>query len=342
MSYTHVSVSAAIKQHDELIKTQARIVTPETKYNKWVMYEGVLVRPELIPYMQAVQKAFRGVRFYASRDLSWKWGQVELPDGTETTIRSTEIACQVYVAFPDQLYCMGTIGYNEFQKSTSNNVYMVGARTIRNEKYADHNDEYHYVLTGDMARAVKNAKTYLRPYTPKDFMELSLGQATHYARIALSDAENKVYRTVNDIPSDEVNKELYRLLKANHVFANSKLRECIAEWVEAVDVRDVEEKRKMPMCYVHVRPQLPSAAPEEQLVDTYAVADLRNNKLSSKRLLDEATVSTKRVADLHPDFVGKLSVLSLLTDGDHVDDVGVRVSSNVFWVYCGDIDEAVG
>lgn len=337
MSYNHIAVTEAIKAHERTVDRTKEVVTAESKHT-YVMHDGLLVSKELAVFMAEVQKAFRGVKFYGGHNvLKWNWGRIETRENDEeTTARSVHVAHEVLVAYPDQQYCMGTIGYGSFQKSTSNNVYAVSSRTIENDKYAAWSDEYHFVMTGDMKRAVKNAKTHLRPYAPKDFFALSISTARQLAEKPLSEANGMAYRTQNDIPNHLLMNEIYRLHKSGHVFGDSILRNTIASWVDATDVQRAETERKTPACYVHVRSQTASAAPENQLVDFFITPNLRDAGWERSATIEAATPTTVKVSDLHPDFVGKISVLSLLTDNDHVDGVGVRISNNVYWIFMED------
>lgn len=336
MSYEHAKVSIAASEHEKIRERQKE--KPQGKHT-YAVYDGVMIKRELADYMAEVEKAFRGVKFYTSRELGGGWGSME----NDTERWSVWIPNRVYVAYPNDEYCMGTIGFGEFQSSTSNNVYMVGARTIKNEKYAYHNDNYHYALTADIKRSVKNAKTYLRPYTSKDFLSMSAKSAATKFYDPVAQKRNAAYIAKNDIDEMRLYAELQRLQRSGFVFGDPKLQEHIAKWVDADDIATKEESRKTPACYVHIRTGHANAAPEEQVIDYLEVPDMREVYVRHRGIDESVTPTTMKITDLHPDLLGRLSVLSLLKDGESVDGVGMRVNESVYWVdRNGASDETVG
>lgn len=338
MSYEHMMVATAVQTHKKMKERQSEQTEKVQGNHSFAVYDGLLISHTFASYLAEVEKAFRGVKFYASSDLGGGWGSLS----NDTERGSVWIPNRLYVAYPNDDYCMGTIGFGEFQSSTSNSVYMVGARTIKNEKYSYHNDNHHYALTADIKRSVKNAKTYLRPYTSKDFLAMSSKRAAQIFRAPVDRLRGAAYDTKNLVDDPRLYAELQRLHKSGFTFGDPKLQEHIAAWVSAEDTAAKEESRKAPACYVHIRKQSAKIAPEEQLVDCLEVGDMRERYLHTKGIDESLTPTTKKLTELHPDIAGKLAVLSMLADGDNVEGVGIRVTESVYWVEMSGDTDAVG
>jgi hypothetical protein len=310
-------------------------------YGNNVLHNGVLVPKELKAFMTEVAKVFRGVEFYAhsvvyrrNNGVKWKWGKMDVSDKSVIPIQqeiSVQVACEVAVAYPNDKYCIGIIGYGDFQKSTKDNVYMVSSRNIENNKYAVSSDEYHFLLSGDVTRAVKNARTHLRQYNAKDFMGMSADEAREYATKAREDAHSRESTAAEKLSLRDMHDELGRILASGYVFQDTKLHSQITAWMDAKAAYAIEEARKVPAVFVYIKQQVA----DRQMVEYAFCNDLRSTYSTSMSAI--SSLHTCSLTDLPEDFVGKLSVLSLLKDNDYVEGVGVRVSDNVYWVEGEDV-----
>jgi len=330
MSYDHIKVSAAEVHHRvvlEEIDKSAVGGTVEFGKNPTIQHKAniegdMLVERNLYLFMQELKKSFRGVKFYAKN--------CRYLETLNFTFRAVS---QVYVAYPNDEYCLGWVAYGAFQKSTSNNIYVVSARGIKNNKYSPNSEYYHKVMSSDLQKAVKNAKTFFRPYNSKDYITFEFDAAKNFANKILQDKrkETSNCETAITYPTSVVMEELRILYENGHQFSNSKLKSQVAAWITAKDEYEKEQARKVPMYYVYVRPQV--GASETQQIDICKVDNMRS---WGKSDLDRLVINTLSVDDINPYILGKLSVLSLLEDGTYEDGVGYRISERVYWVEIGE------
>jgi hypothetical protein len=119
---------------------------------------------------------------------------------------------------------MGTVGFDEIRKKSSEPVFYVLAPTITNERYAECSTQYH------MATSAKP----LAKHSPK---------------------YNVKVKADNISKNDEVLRELEIMHRAGHTFQSLALAQDVREWVEAKDEESYSAlQRSSRAAYIYVKP----------------------------------------------------------------------------------------
>ena len=93
-------------------------------------------------------------------------------------------------------YCMGWIGYDDFQHSNDTPMYAVYSYNIENEKYSSYSDEHHMRMTKNVDTAIRNVKKYLRVLSPHQLVKLTQREL----RSAISDVRDVLVRKYVRLP----------------------------------------------------------------------------------------------------------------------------------------------
>ncbi|NBW14266.1 MAG: hypothetical protein EBR82_40340 [Caulobacteraceae bacterium] len=316
MSYTHIRVSKAVKQTQEIVAGIKDVCAREGKADIGINYKGIpLASPELLKYMTAVQKQFRGVEFYVMVSSQTSWN---------SQLALSQRYVDVVVAYPDDEYALGRIGYGDYNRGEStDNKFMVYSRTIKNERYAINNSQYNMLLTADMTRAIKNAAANLRRYKPQELGELTSDDFYYKAIAKQQDAHNDEQDTFARVMDSKLLiAELLYLNRNNHAFQSSLLGEHVANWASAWEAKNEETQRTIPCVFVQIHMQ-----GDEQWASIMEIPNIKN------RYWEKGTpVSRMKTSELPENIMGKLSVLSLLQKKEYVSSVGMRVGETAFWI----------
>jgi len=298
MSYTHQKISNIDMDADELSwRSQA-----------------------LDEFRRAVEKSMRGVK---------------------TDNRNTNSAW-VYMEGEDM--AMGWIGYGDFQTSQAavHKKYAVYARGIRNMKYNDMNEQHYMRVALRMDAALKHVKTYMSNYSTGETAAALYHPAKKAVR-NVSDTVRKEYRDAKQavgINSDyhspvqapsALERELSYLVLSGHVFSDPEL---------GTNIQDMLAKKKVfsrfaggddiPMNFVRAYTTIRG----EQRVDTVRVKDITSYRFE----LDIDHLHIGRLAkELPEELMGQVAVMSMCENEEFVEDVGYKVSENMFYLYVEDV-----
>ena len=194
-------------------------------------------------------------------------------------------------------------------------AYMVESPRISNDKYAKWNtSQYHTKSSENLKRAVKNAVDYITPFT----WQMVAAESKDNVRKALSTWSEGPYRRIQEavqykISRDDLINEIEAALKEGRTFHNNNLnraKEIVSEYKEEAERRVA---LKMKELFV--------------TVDEWG------------RYVSESWTTPKQESEMHEDVLTKISLLKMMdVDPDKeetatVDEVGVRVSDKVFWVF---------
>ena len=132
-------------------------------------------------YMKALRVAFRGIMF---------------------TPHPFDVR-RVWVHMPKDPFCLGWIGYGDFQTTVSadKESYVVYSKNISNWKYGDYNDQYHMAMSVNLNTAVRNAKKYLRPLSTSDMAIEKYNEMLTHSEKSKSKANNDAYNARGDVAS---------------------------------------------------------------------------------------------------------------------------------------------
>ena len=257
--------------------------------------------------MQKVREAFRGVEFvvYSGGNKAW-------------------------VYYPDEPYPMGYIGCGDFRTEVvGDDTYMVASRTITNDKYATYQDQHHMKMTVNINTAVRNAKRFLRNFSPREIARAHLSSVTDKAKDSQSSVGTEyrnAMRTLFDHESSQSNKmltELRNLMDTGHEFIDASFGVELTTMFSLLD--EYKSLRDKPVhCYfVRVFEKF-----GKQTFDVCMVDDIHTNTWNAK-----VSEDFQRYTDDLPEYImGKLAMLNMVENGTYVDDVGYRADDSVFYV----------
>lgn len=259
-----------------------------------------------------------------------------LKEALERTVRGLSFCFRnsksLYVYRQDCPYVLGWIGYGSFRDGNLDKEWAVHSRTIVNGKYSKYGDNYHIKLTGKLSVALRNAKKYLRPYSPAELATVDLGNARHQ----VSEEVDTLYRDARKMYDDLMNgstyfsgtdasrlfTELRHLLTTNHTFVDPTFGTELQKFLEAFDTHKEYQRRDVPMWYVHVYER-----GDAQVCDVVSVSDIR------KMTPDVGAEWHRYLGDDVPeDIVGKVSVLNILEKYQYVEGVGLKAGEGMFYV----------
>lgn len=321
MSYNHTEVEKVIAQHDHYTSVAAKYAegyNNEEFKKEFVLNDGVYVERHLLSFCREVQHVFRGARFLTSNDCHSRY------------VGGVSGFTQVHIVMPNQPYTLGKLGYGNYtENDRADPTYMVCSRKIKNEKYRANNDNYNCVMSKDLARAVVNVKKFVRQYTAAEMAPIALRKFATSAKEApekVASAWRGARNTVRD--SDRLYRELKALHEQGYQFLSDDFAQQVNAWVETAKAWSEEKARVVPATFVHVLP-----VRDQQYFDVVRAPNIREDSMiTMKDTLLQGTAERFTQEDIPQDLLGKLSVLSLLSNNQYVEGVGMRVHETLYWV----------
>ena len=264
---------------------------------------------ELQTFMNRLQGVFRGVKFAKMQ------------------------SNRVWVYYPDEPYPMGYIGYGDFRTEVAGDAqYMVGSRKITNEKYGDYQDQFCMKMSGNMDTAIRNAKRFLRNFSPQEMAEAHAKLLRSKANDAPEMLGSKFRKSMRELFDHEVGNrtggfkgrmltELRHLVDSDHGFVDGEFGHQLKQMFEMGDAWRESFQKTVNVYFVRVF--------EKFGKQTFQVTELDDVRDYTPRMSDQFVTYTD---DLPENIMGKLAVLSMTEDGNYVDDVGMRVDEGMFYV----------
>tara|TARA_R110001606_G_scaffold246131_1_gene394220 strand:+ start:37 stop:897 length:861 start_codon:yes stop_codon:yes gene_type:complete len=237
---------------------------------------------------------------------------------------------RLWVYYPDEPYPMGYIGYGDFRTETvGDDQYIVGSRTIINDKYGSYQDQHNMKMTVNVETAIRNAKRFLRNFSPQEMAKSKLRTVCSQSQDSLGDISteyrNKM-RELFDHESRNTNKmltELRNLVDTGHEFVDAAFGSELRAMFELSDNEKALKDKPIHMYFVRVS--------EKFGKQTFDVGTIDNVQKSSYHV--EMSNEFKRYTDdLPEEIMGKLSVLTMVENDSYVDDVGYRAAEGMFYV----------
>lgn len=267
------------------------------------------VSTELQTFMNRLQGVFRGVKF------------------------AKMMTNKVWVYYPDEPYPMGYIGYGDFRTEVcGDDQYMVASRRITNEKYGDYQDQFRMKMSGNMDTAIRNAKRFLRNFSPQEMARANTKLLRSKANDAPEMLGTKFRKSMRELFDHEVGNrtgafkgrmltELRHLVDSDHGFVDGEFGHQLKQMFEMGDAWRESFLKTVNVYFVRVF--------EKFGKQTFQVIELDDVRDYNPRISGEFLTYTD---DLPENIMGKLAVLSMTEDGNYVDDVGMRVDEGMFYV----------
>jgi hypothetical protein len=188
---------------------------------------------------------------------------------------------------------------------------------IQNQKYASHNTNYHVKETTDPAKLVKLLRDYTKPFTAQEIMWKDVDASPEASdEIWRSEPRSKFISIVSKISPDDVAEELMYLNSIGVQFRSEKFRRVIMDGIELYS----EAKRRkaivsVPM-YVYIQP------------DDSVMAAVEN-----KGDMEQGAWTYQTMEEAPQCVQQQVAMLRMCTQGEHIPEVGRKVSDNRFWIH---------
>jgi hypothetical protein len=319
--YTHVLVS----------KLQGKVELNERLSEETKFLDDVPVNDYLYQFGSNLRKhrAFRNIRF-----------------GTEE--HQYHARNNVYVYMPGQVYTIGNIGYADYNISEGSTIrysYRVTSPHVKNYKYRAGSSARTWALSTNLDRAIRNAKTYLRPYSVADIAGITCDGMAQAMGSAKSEYSTTVWRAFHDIEEDLERREssvlfseLRHLLETGHEFINDGVEKLIKTAADALDIRSTVATTQTNIALVFAVPSAIHNAPPEVTVIRGGKLSLDDNIRHNVYTIfnNEGHVrgNTEKypLNELPEELHGKVSVLNMVDNGKFVEGVGYRINEQVMYV----------
>ncbi len=234
---------------------------------------------------------------------------------------------KVYVYLPSDLYAMGWVGCNDyrvFAEGSRTNTLGVYSHTIQNDKYASHNDQHHMLMSTNPKRAIKNALSHLRPYTPKELNNCFAYPVVRKVRDTNYENQEKVEDAQNAVTKHkQLQAELRAVVASGYQFVDADFSSKVAAFLSEVDEYALQASE------VHMFFVRAYVSNGQQLFDVTFLENAHNSW--NYKVSDEP--AERYTSDTLPEHLsGKLSVLMMCELDEYVDGVGIRMNDGVFYV----------
>ena len=304
-------------------------VVTEGKWN--TTFQDVAVTEEMKNFLTEVQSTMPNIKFMPFDD---NYVQVKYLD--ENGVMQTKSYCLMtdWLAYYDGYpFNVGYISYNDHSakrsKSEPELTYGIYSRKINNVKYHSGRDQHHMVMTKDLKKAVKLAKTHLVPFTTQELAKLTYDDIHDKAHTVLHRANREMRDTVDPLRSADVMiAEMMHLIKQGAQFATAEFKRVASEIEAKVEAFKEQERRQVNAVFVRIY-----NIGEDTYVDLNDAYNIRQNSLASKAI-DNKTY-TYKMSELPEDVAHAVASLSILEKGQYVDGVGIKVDECHFWVQKG-------
>ena len=246
----------------------------------------------------------------------------------------------MFVYFPDEIYCRGTIGYGDIGVESFINKYYVEAEGINNRKIRPNKRQYSMLGRDNITKGVKLAKQYLR----KKSIEQVVDNTAYKLSQSLS-AEKDCKTEAEDAAMDLLHKQLSRngaltaelanMVRTDYEFKNEAVRESIVAYMDTIDDEIVISSRNIRIALVLVHPPHTLGASHEVTVQrgrTHLNLAKRVYAGDITRALQGSMEETYTPETLPEDIAQKLATLNVIEGHTYVEGVGCRHSENVYYI----------
>lgn len=291
-------------------------------HKDWQFFiEDMAVSRELYNFVQDVNAKQAGLKYYPC-DTKW----LEFIEDNERVL----IAKSLYVYMDNMPFILGAVGYGDFTQSRNGDkTYMVYSRKISNDKYNAYNDQHHMTLSTDRNKAIKSASKYITPYTNVEIASVYFEEVDGRVRTKVNDAKNNFYHTVHAIRNDQLQlaEEMLHLVKSGVQFKNPTFVEMASKIVDNYETHKAYDSRKVDLTFVCFRHG------SNITVTTMDVNDITKATIYSGNFASKAVnINTYTIENLPDELSSKVAVLNILNDKQYVEDVGMKIDKNTFWI----------
>jgi hypothetical protein len=264
------------------------------------------------------------------------WDHVVIPvydaNGNYQTGNSIRVFNEFAIYLDDFPFDIGRINFKDNgARKNKTHTYGVYSRKISNAKYATHREQHHMVLATDVKKAVKNVLKYMMPYTTKELAQAFYEPVVNNVKNVEGKIEREMRSKAEPLVYDhlEIAKELAYLKAQGVQFKSAKFREVADSIGDVVERLQTERDRNVGATFVRIY-----EVGGQQMFSTQEVMMIKKH-VQQLQGSEEGRIEGKPVEEMPEDIVGAVSVLSILSNNQYVQNVGMKMDSNHFWIERG-------
>jgi len=291
-------------------------------------YDGIPVEPKLALLCDELRAANHRIKFGMRQDCASRRITVvkSNPDGAMFgSSGSYSLLCELWVYLPEQPYALMRIGYKNYATTahaSDDPTYGIYSRLIQNRKYNTDNAQHCMLMSADVGRAVKNARSVMRPYAPQETAQVKLDFFTSAVQNETANFNVAVHNTVSEVRKNtDLMRELVHLLESGHEFLSVELKQQVQAYVGARVMQKEHISKVRHGWFVTVLTR--------KDVQHFNVIEMFDVHKSPPVMHDPQTFTAETMPE---ELTGKMAVLSMVDVGTRVSDVGMRATETTFYV----------
>ena len=222
------------------------------------------------------------------------------------------------IAFVDSRFPTNTVHYKRNLAVLETNtvddkgrrVYVMRSRLIKNEKYAEHNDDYHSRETTDLKKLSKFLRDYVKPYSPQEISQMGNDMSEDYHNWQ-NEARRNFRAVAGQVSESDVAEEVAYLKSVGVQFRSDKFRDMATKGLELYSELKRRQDSNIKNVHVYINP------------DESVHVTVSEDKTYSYDTLDGV-----------PEIVRQQVAMLMMVDmKQYVPEVGKRTDEKMFWVH---------
>lgn len=294
-------------------------VTKEDLYMRCSVVDGIPMPPKLALLCNEIRAVNPRIRLAVDNRCAFMRVHAGSGAGYVTTMH------EVWAYLPGQPYALMRLGYKDYTTTGStlgDSTYGVYSRLIRNRKYKEFNEQHCMLMSADLARAVKNAKSVMRPYAPQEVVRVELDRFVSGVQNETSGISGVMHSAAINVRQHAgLLKELVHLRQNNYAFLSVELGDLIEAYIRAKIQRDEHVSKVRHAWFVTVLTRQ-----DTQHFDVIEMFDVHK---PNPTMHDPQTYTAETLPE---EIAGKMAVLTMVDVGNRVSDVGMRATETTFYV----------
>jgi hypothetical protein len=315
------------------IKARIERTVKSVQNDGWeYQFQGLAVTEELKNLLTQVSSVMPNVKFHPFDDMSVNYNFL-CKESNSMQFKQIFVVSDWFVYMDDFPYEIGRISYRDHSAKRDGKelTYGIYSRKIQNAKYHSGRDQHNMMMSKDLSKAIKLAKTYLTPYSTYELATASYEGMHQRTCKALEDTARGMRVAIEPI-RNETNTliaEMMHLIKQGTQFSTEGFK-LVANQLEAkVMAYKAEEERKVGALFVRLY-----NIGEDTYADVQEASNIRHNAFAGKGLNGSSTL-TYKMSDMPEDVAHAVASLSILERDQYVTGVGMKVDERHFWVERG-------
>lgn len=189
-------------------------------------------------------------------------------------------------------------------------IYVLRSRLIKNEKYAQHNDDYHSRETTDRKKLSKFLRDYVKPYSPQEISQMGSNMSDDY--FSWQNEARRNFRAVaGQVSESDIAEEVAYLKSVGVQFRSDKFRDIATKGLELYNEMKRRQDSDIKNVHVYINP------------DESVHVTVSEDKTYSYDTLDGV-----------PEIVRQQVAMLMMVDmKQYVPEVGKRTDEKMFWVH---------